>query len=392
MKILNSISSLILLCMVLACGTAERSLEIPSGLSSISVSPLETKEEEKSWESAKLTILDDSDHEIAVAKIERDDLKLPSGPKFELIVKYGQYKVLLTYFDNTGNTVYETCANEASKLHQVRSPTYSVSVYVCPVGSDEHISSESKVIIKPVLNKETAPNVATLSRSFSWTYCAVGSSADGYKSTQHVLNINVQHSAYSKTTRAFLNTDCTSPNGQPYLNLESVLGTYTTTSYNNSVFQLTINQEKESIFVLKSESKVFVTKYCTKRSPSNQNGCSEIPSTFQKTTAYSVIDQAENNLSSILRAQKAFEVLEPIFQCHADSEGNSYLVKAKNAFDKYKNEKDIMSRADMCASLGQVAFYITAVKDSQKKAILTDAYVNSVKPLWTKGNVCNSQI
>ncbi|HET9241723.1 MAG TPA: glycoside hydrolase family 5 protein [Oligoflexus sp.] len=70
-------------------------------------------------------------------------------------VLYGDYKLLLTYKDAQGKAIYESCPNDRAKEHNIRVPTYSVTVQVCSIGGSTPIGTVvgdgADVIVKPEL-------------------------------------------------------------------------------------------------------------------------------------------------------------------------------------------------------------------------------------------------
>jgi endoglucanase len=70
-------------------------------------------------------------------------------------VPHGDYKIVLTYKDGQGKTVYESCDNEKNKVHPIYVPRYPTDIVICeadgqtPVGSVK--PKEADVTITPVV-------------------------------------------------------------------------------------------------------------------------------------------------------------------------------------------------------------------------------------------------
>jgi endoglucanase len=88
-------------------------------------------------------------------------------------VLHGDYRILLTYRDAQGKTLYESCKDEKSKEHAIYVPHYAVEIKICTEGGETPVgvvvSKEADVSIKPVVtptggtspDKPTPPPVAS---------------------------------------------------------------------------------------------------------------------------------------------------------------------------------------------------------------------------------------
>ncbi len=73
----------------------------------------------------------------------------------QVTVPYGTYKMQLNYFDAQGKLVYESCAPDKSKEHQIQTAQYKATVVICLAGTQESVgSSVSDIEIIPVLQEE----------------------------------------------------------------------------------------------------------------------------------------------------------------------------------------------------------------------------------------------
>jgi endoglucanase len=70
-------------------------------------------------------------------------------------VLYGDYKIVLSYKDASGKTIYESCDSEKSKEHPINVPRYMTDIKICPLGSQTPVGTvtaeEADVIMKPVV-------------------------------------------------------------------------------------------------------------------------------------------------------------------------------------------------------------------------------------------------
>ncbi len=69
------------------------------------------------------------------------DPKVLASHQAPIEVPYGTYTLLMSYQDNSGKTVFESCASEKLKEHKIDGPNYEVDVAVCEANASTQVGS-----------------------------------------------------------------------------------------------------------------------------------------------------------------------------------------------------------------------------------------------------------
>ena len=279
MKHFLNLLGVLTLTLLYACGYKETSVEVSSNLSSVSIEPLETAEGDKPWDSAKLTISDSSGKEITTANLMRDDVKLPQGPDFDLTLKYGEYRILLEYFDVMKALVYASCEESKSQLHTIKEPIYTATSKICAVSDGE----TSTIVIKPVLsdgeNPINIPNKSSVNGE--WFRCA--SYPDG-TSVGHTYKIDITSKSITWGSIRYTRSKCDVGSADPAAMMPSFVGKILEFKDQSPLF-LKYKRENggiESIELLVEGDKLKSEMDCFYNSDSTKRGCNDVSSLFNR--------------------------------------------------------------------------------------------------------------
>ena len=151
------ILSLIVLTGATACRGKSTDLGDESTTASVIISDLETQADDVAWKTLELKVQRIAPTPLTLEKkFDKAAFAAGSASDLSLKVEYGDYKMALSYKDQNGKIVYTECAEETTKVHQIKEARYNTVINICAKNSDESVGTVdlkagSEVTIRPQL-------------------------------------------------------------------------------------------------------------------------------------------------------------------------------------------------------------------------------------------------
>lgn len=205
-----------------------RSLDANNGqnnkLSSFIINELETSNGLQEWKDVAIEFRRlDAQAELISKSIKRDSFKSQKFEDIALKVPYGTYHILLSYHDQTGQTIYESCATDSKKEHEIKKASYEATIQICKFSSDDAVGSVqskdlSDIVVRPVVagsgSTSTDPNQDTgnkdfidqcLRRDYGLSLAPIQFSKTSYPKSTDSLNLpSLSVNASTKEIKAFI--------------------------------------------------------------------------------------------------------------------------------------------------------------------------------------------
>jgi cellulose 1,4-beta-cellobiosidase len=106
-----------------------------SQTSTVTIDEFVPKEQSKQWNSMRIAFTRVGADKPAInVLVERAEFKGTASKETQISVPFGTYKILLTYYQNGQDILFESCEEEQQKEHRILTKTYPVSIEVCPYG------------------------------------------------------------------------------------------------------------------------------------------------------------------------------------------------------------------------------------------------------------------
>lgn len=200
---------------LVSCKTYNSSYK--SNLSSFTVDKFIPEDGFKDWKKAEILVLDKDGQTLKTVKVE-NSANSTSSPTHEMKLKYGFYKFVMKYMDSEGKLLYESCEEDATTLHELKTAVFELATRICPTDSNTPIGEvgETSVVLKPFQNPGNGggtvePNKTGLSGT--WTRCAENSGGIAGTSMELRYQIDIDKKTLFQQNTLYHGPKCKTPEG-----------------------------------------------------------------------------------------------------------------------------------------------------------------------------------